>query len=1160
MGDPRRYRWLPLLIIIMTLFAVLAGAASLRFVEHRLLAATGEELTLAAAEVAEKLDRMLFERQGDVKMMARAFSLHASDPRYLSDYLKWMKEEHAPVYLWLGVTDIQGTMVAATEPSLVGRDYGRASWFRRARETRRIDIADVGAHEASSGIETIAFSAPILNSAGTVLGVVTSRVAIPTLEEAITRTIRSLEDRQGGGGAVEYQMLTRQGAVFADSDLSHKGPLNLKERGLPSALRSESGIPGFIEEEHLRRHAQVVTGYAQTRGHENFPGLRWSVLVRMNRDDILAPIRTFLWKVGILGGAVWLPMLLLLLWSTTRLRTEHQQSRQESAWAKAAEAALLQSQERNRAVVETALDAVITIDAQGSVTEWNGQAEKIFGWAKPDAMGRRLGELIIPLRDRDAHEQGLHHFLVSGESHILNRRVEMMAAHRDGHEFAVELSISPARIGEAYFFSAFIRDITERKEADNKLRDSEARYRAVVNALDEGVLLVDAQGILRTGNVGAEQILGLSVEEMVGRSLTDARWQTIQEDGSPFAHEDYPAAVTLRTGQPCSGVVMGVYKPDGKRRWIAVNSRAIRGAAEQVAAVVVSFTDITVRKRTEDRLAAQYAVSRVLSESASLEVAVPKILEAIGENLEWDFGVFWRLDRAQGVLRCLDQWHPPSMNAEAFAVETWQQAIKAEDGLPGRIWAGGKPAWVTDLAADSNFPRGKEAHAVGFHGAFGFPVRVGNDIEGVVELFSLQVREPDADLLKMVEDIGLKIGQFGERARAEDALRQTEAQLRQSQKMEAVGRLAGGVAHDFNNLLTVIRGYSELLLTRLSATDPMRKDMEEVKKAADRASGLTRQLLAFSRRQFIAPKVIDLNALIANMDGMLRPLLGGDVVELCAELDPQVGAIKADPGQVEQVIMNLAVNSRDAMPNGGRLTIETRNVTIGKSSRREAMEMEAGPYVLLVIRDTGHGMSAETQSHLFEPFFTTKEKGKGTGLGLSTVYGIVKQSGGHIAVESQPGQGTTFRIYFPLVNQEAQGTTGTSAPANSARGRETILLVEDEPAVRGLVQETLRLQGYTVLEARHGIEALLTGARHVGPIHLLLTDVVMPQMSGPEVAEKLVVVRPGIKVLYMSGYPDHPAFAQEGGIKRTTAFLPKPFTPNVLAQKVREVLDATKVA
>ena len=448
---------------------------------------------------------------------------------------------------------------------------------------------------------------------------------------------------------------------------------------------------------------------------------------------------------------------------------------------------------------------------------------------------------------------------------------------------------------------------------------------------------------------------------------------------------------------------------------------------------------------------------------------------------------------------------------------------------------------------------------VGFHGAFGFPILVGSEIDGVIEFFSRQVRQPDDELLRMVEDIGLKIGQFGERARTEGVLRETEAQLRQAQKMEAVGRLAGGMAHDFNNLLTVIRGYSELLLGRLGPTDDMRKDMEEVKKAADRASGLTRQLLAFSRRQFIAAKVLDLNALVANMDGMLRRLIGEDIVELSAELDASTGAIKADPGQVEQVIMNLVVNARDAMPKGGRLTIETRNVTIGEEVRLDAVGVAPGSYVLLAVRDNGHGMDAETRSHLFEPFFTTKEKGKGTGLGLSTVYGIVKQSGGSIIVESAPGRGTTFRIYFPRVEQEVPGPTGAVEAIDPVRGRETILLVEDEPAVRGLVHETLRLHGYTVLEARHGIEALLTSAKYVGPIHLLLTDVVMPQMSGPEVAEKILTVRPGIKVLYMSGYPDHPVFDQ-GGVSRQTGFLPKPFSPHVLAQKVREVLDGVKAA
>ncbi len=1025
--ESRRYRWLPYLLIAMTLFALLAAAGVLRFVEDRFVETTGGELTLAAVEIAEKVDRMLFERRGDTLMMTRALASRMSDQKFLSEYLKWMQKEYAPVYLSLAVMDDQGTVVAATETSLVGRNYGRAASFTAVRETQQLNVTDVAVQETGeSGVETITFTAPILSPQATFLGAVTLQVGIPFLEEVTTRTIRLHEARRGASGRIEYKMLTRKGRVFVDSNLLHKGGLNLTELGLPSALLTEAGVPGFVEEEHLQRHVQVVTGYAQTRGFGEFAGLGWSVLVRMERQEILAPTHAFLWKVGIIGGVVWIPMLVLLFWATTRLRAEYRQAQQENAWAKAAEAALLQSQERNRAIADTAYDGVITLDSTGIVTDWNAQATAIFGWSREEVLGRVFSETIISDQDRQVYEQGISEFLRTGTGAILNRRIEIVARHRDGREIPVELAVSSAKIGEAHIFSAFVRDITD-------------------------------------------------------------------------------------------------------------------------------------RRRAEHRLASQYAVTRVLSEATTLEEAVPKIIQAIGESLEWDLGLFWRVDKGAGVLRCFDQWNAPSIQADPFTSDAWQRVFRRGEDLPGRIWANGKSVWVVDVTMDSECIRGPQARQVGFHGAFGLPILVGGEIEGIIEFFSRQVRQPDDELLRMVEDIGLKIGQFGDRARTEGVLQETEAQLRQAQKMEAVGRLAGGMAHDFNNLLTVIRGYSELLLGRMAPTDDKRKDVEEVKKAADRASGLTRQLLAFSRRQFVAAKVLDLNALVANMDGMLRRLIGEDIIELNTELDSTAGAIKADPGQVEQVIMNLVVNARDAMPNGGRLTVETRNVTIEDEVRLDAVGVAPGSYVLLAVRDNGHGMDAETRSHLFEPFFTTKEKGKGTGLGLSTVYGIVKQSGGSITVESAPGRGTTFRIYFPRVEQEALGLTGAGDVVGQVRGRETILLVEDEPAVRGLVHETLRLHGYTVLEARHGIEALLTSAKYGGPIHLLLTDVVMPQMSGPEVAEKLLSVRPEIKVLYMSGYPDHPVF-DRGNVSRETGFLPKPFSPHGLVQKVREVLTTAKAA
>jgi two-component system cell cycle sensor histidine kinase/response regulator CckA len=384
--------------------------------------------------------------------------------------------------------------------------------------------------------------------------------------------------------------------------------------------------------------------------------------------------------------------------------------------------------------------------------------------------------------------------------------------------------------------------------------------------------------------------------------------------------------------------------------------------------------------------------------------------------------------------------------------------------------------------------------------------------------------------------------------------RMLEEQLLHSQKMEAVGRLAGGVAHDFNNLLTVIKGYSELMLNELSDKDPMRGEVEEVRRAAERAASLTRQLLAFSRRQVLEPKVLDLNVIINNMEKLLLRLLGEDV-ELQVSLSSSLGMVKADPGQIEQVIMNLAVNARDAMPRGGKLTLETRSHVIDESYAREHAVVHAGQYAMIAVSDTGMGMDAETVSHIFEPFFTTKEIGKGTGLGLSTVYGIVKQSGGYIWVYSEPGRGTSFKIYLPIVRG---GTTdeagGRPTLTPTYRGTETILLVEDEDGVRALIREVLQRHGYRVIDTRNGPEATQACERHEGEIHMLLTDVVLAQITGTDLARQLSPMRPRMKVLFISGYTEE-AIVHQGVLEEGTAFLQKPFTPNVLARKVREVLD-----
>ncbi len=365
-GSSRRsYPWLPVLIVGMTTVAFVIGMVMLRSIEVRLVEATGENLTLAASEIADKLDRILLERHRDIRMMAQTLSGHPIDKKSVDDYLRWMQGTYTSVYLWMGVTDGQGRMVAATDPSLIGQEYGRSGWFEGVRQTGTVRVDEVKTHEPGHTIESIAFSSPIVDATGAFIGVATTRVGLPMLESVLIETIRKIQRPEGTIGRFEYQFLTKEGVVFVDSAFPETDRLNLKQVGVPSVTLSESGKPGYVEEEHVRRRVSAVTGYAQTKGYREYPDLQWTILVQLDRDRILLPIRAMMWKLGMAGTVVWVPMVGLLLWATGRLREQHRQAQQESEWARSAEAALLQSQERNRVIVDTALDAVISMDAEG---------------------------------------------------------------------------------------------------------------------------------------------------------------------------------------------------------------------------------------------------------------------------------------------------------------------------------------------------------------------------------------------------------------------------------------------------------------------------------------------------------------------------------------------------------------------------------------------------------------------------------------------------------------------------------------------------------------------------------------------------------------------------------------------------------------------------
>jgi two-component system cell cycle sensor histidine kinase/response regulator CckA len=637
---------------------------------------------------------------------------------------------------------------------------------------------------------------------------------------------------------------------------------------------------------------------------------------------------------------------------------------------------------------------------------------------------------------------------------------------------------------------------------------SEDHYRALIEGASDAILILDPAHRILEVNRAAERLLDRPRTELVGGGYDDfvvpEERESSARTGPRLVSE---GAVRVETRH--------FLRPDGTRVPAEVSASCVP-VDEQTGAslVLVLLRDVAERERAEvalrtvrDRLVESEEEYRVLFESNPHPM--------------------WVYDRETlGFLAVNDA----ALRHYGYSRQEWLSMTVLDIRPPEEVAAFRKAFEVRTAGRSASIdPSGQ---------TFKHRKRDGTVIEVEVASNSIVFDGRKARLI-LATDVTEK--------------RSLEAQLAQSQKLESIGRLAGGVAHDFNNLLGVIGGYAELLRKRVKDDPRVHKYAEDIVKAADRAAGLTRQLLAFSRRQVLQPKVLDLSAVVGEMERMLRRLIGEDV-QLVTVFDEELGTVKADPGQVEQVLMNLAVNARDAMPLGGRLTIETHNVDIDRAYARQHADVPAGRYVMLAVSDMGQGMSRDVKARAFEPFFTTKEAGKGTGLGLATVHGIVKQSGGHIFVYSEPGHGTSFKIYFPRADEAEAAVASSVAEAVLPRGSETVLLVEDEGTLRELIRECLESTGYTVLEAAHGAEALKVCERHPAPIHLLMTDVVMPGISGRELAGQVKLVRPAIRIVYMSGYTDD-AVVLHGVLSEEMAFLQKPFTQEALARKVREVLD-----
>ena len=692
------------------------------------------------------------------------------------------------------------------------------------------------------------------------------------------------------------------------------------------------------------------------------------------------------------------------------------------------------------------------------------------------------------------------------------------------------------------------QELTERRRTEQELETSVSLLSATLESTADGLLVVDRKGKIISLNRKfvtmwrfPEEVIGAKNDQKAIEFVLDQLRDP--EDFQKKIHELYskPEAESYDILRFKDGRIFERYS---QPQWMG---GAIGGR-------VWSFRDVTERKRAEEEVFLLQTLTLAVSEAenlqASLGVALCKVCEATG----WILGQAWIPSADEKVLECSPAWFTTVPGLEKLREEARTRTFAPGVGLLGRVWATKQHAWIRDITEEGNFPRTDVAREVGIKAGIAFPVIARDKVVAVIEFFVFESPKEEGRLVRLVSAVAAQLGSVIEHKQAEDALRRSEEQLRHAQKMEAVGRLAGGVAHDFNNILTVINGYSDVLLRRMDESDKNRRIIEEIQKGGERAAGLTRQLLAFSRKQVLQPKVLDLNTVVSGMEKMVRRLIGEDVA-LHTGFDSPLWKVKTDPGQIEQVILNLAVNARDAMPDVGTLTIETSNVVIEASNDPGLRELDPGKYVMLVVTDTGFGISDQVKTHLFEPFFTTKGLGKGTGLGLATCYGIVKQSGGNIRVQSEVGKGTSMKVYLPAVEETSSPDKTDTAVKELPRGNETILVVEDEPGVRLLISSVLGGCGYRILESCNGQEGLTTAlAAANGKIDLVLTDVIMPVMGGQEMVQRIQVVHPQMRVLYTSGYTDD-ALAHRGVLDDGIAFLEKPFSFASLAHKVREVLS-----
>jgi PAS domain S-box-containing protein len=809
------------------------------------------------------------------------------------------------------------------------------------------------------------------------------------------------------------------------------------------------------------------------------------------------------------------------------------------------DAALRESEERYRLAARVSDGAVRDWDLTSDRLVWGEGFEAVFGEPAPGAVSAAWWYERVHPEDRERVVARIQHAIARGER---SKEEEYRFRCGDGSwiRIADRVSVLTDQSGEPVRLLGRMTEVGGRRDAEAALRRSEARYRSLVDNLREVVFRTDAAGRWELLNPAWEELTGFALAETVATPFLD---YVHPEDRAGSAGE-FERLLARRQGSSRSEV--RYLTRDGGYRWVEVRARLTLDERGEAAGTAGTLTDITERKCAERLANGQSRLLEEIAAGAPLSAVLDGIVRFTEEHGSPGIATLMLPDADPAYLRLASAPRLPDALRSALQVVP----IGPRNGSCGTAAFRRERVVVRDVATDplwEGWPQREIVLEAGIQACWSVPVlSAAGDLLGTFAVYYVDPREPGAADLRIVE-IASHLAKIaierertrGERRSAEEALRRSEEQLRQAQKMEAVGQLAGGIAHDFNNLLTGVLTYCDLILQDVHQGDPIRADVEQIRHAGERAAGLTRQLLAFSRRQVLQPRVLSLNATVSELDGMLRRLIRADIA-LETELDPALWYVLADPGQIEQVLVNLVVNARDATPHGGRIVVSTGN--------RGQDGVRPRAYATLTVTDTGHGMDAGTRARIFDPFFTTKEPGQGTGLGLSTVYGIVEQSGGHIDVESTPGRGATFTVYLPRYEGAGEALPARVDRRTLPGGAETLLLVEDETAVRSSARRLLERHGYAVLEARHGADALRIVDESERELDLVLTDLVMPEMGGRELVERLRTRRPALKVLFMSGYTEK-SIATDGIMPPRTGFVEKPFTMEQLLRRLRELLD-----